>query len=207
MFQPHTTLRDAPALDTLIRGASDPSTFIPSTTSGAAPAYNKLDFSCDNFPSPTDRAVISPVSASDLRAKAAWGEEFALLGTKRVGGVLYDQVNFNGTTGWVRDSDTSDGWGALVRFRGGDHPTTLFSGPERPPVSYVGTSLDTRICPDTQYGFSRAGQTYVAQMRRSSDGGLWYQIDYNHRVAWVPADEVKVLATPQRRRPPHRGRG
>ena len=52
--------------------------------------------------------------------------------------------------------------------------------------------IDTRICPDTQYGFSRRGQTYVSQLSRRSQGRTWYQIDYNHRVAWVPADEVSV---------------
>jgi len=78
-----------------------------------------------------------------------------------------------------------------VRFRGGAHPTTVYSGPEYP-ASYIGNTLDTRICPDSKYGFSRAGQTYVAQMRRFSQGKMWYQIDYDHRVAWVPADEVKV---------------
>jgi hypothetical protein len=80
-----------------------------------------------------------------------------------------------------------------VRFRGGSHPTTLFSGPQDG-VDYLGTHKDTRICPDAKFGFSRAGQTYVAQVRRLSHGRTWYQIDYNHRVAWVPADEVKVSA-------------
>jgi hypothetical protein len=36
-------------------------------------------------------------------------------------------------------------------------------------------------------------------MRRSSQGRTWYQIDYNHRVAWVPADEVTVSASPPRK--------
>jgi hypothetical protein len=123
-----------PAPDTLVRGASDPSTFIPAAKEGDQPQFNKLDFSCDNFPwviVPNGPPVISEVSASDLRAKAAWGEEFALLGRKRVRGVLYDKIDFSGTVGWVRDSDTSDGWGALVRFRGGSHPATLFSGPDK----------------------------------------------------------------------------
>jgi N-acetyl-anhydromuramyl-L-alanine amidase AmpD len=184
-----------PALDTLVRGASDPSTYVPSPTLGDPPTYyNQLDFSCDNFPwaiVPNGSPVISAVSASDLRAKAASGEEFALLGRKRVGDVLYDKINFSGTVGWVRNSDTSDGWGALVQFRGGSHPTTLYSGPDSNPT-YVGNVIDTRICPDTMYGFSRAGQTYVSQLRRVENGQNWYQIDYNHRVAWVPADEVKV---------------
>ncbi len=142
---------------------------------------------------PNAPTVISQVSAGDLRAKAAWGEEFALLGRKRVRGVLYDRIDFNGTAGWVRDSDTSEGWGALLRFRGGSDPTTLFSGPEYP-TTYLGNTIDTRICPDGKYGFSRAGQTYVAQISRVSQGRTWYQIDYNHRVAWVPADEVTVSA-------------
>jgi hypothetical protein len=183
-----------PMLSTLVRGASDPSTYIPAAKLNDPPTYDKLDFSCDNFPwtiVPNSPDVISQVSASDLRAKAAWGEEFALLGTKRVRRVLYDKIDFNGTVGWVRDSDTSNGWGALVQFRGGDQATSLYSGPESS-VDYLGKTIDTQICPDTQYGFSRAGQTYVAQARRFSDGREWYQIDYNHRVAWVPADEVTV---------------
>ncbi len=185
-----------PVPDTLVRGASDPSTYVPSPKIGDPPEYNKLDFSCDYFPwaiVPNGPPVLSQVSASDLRAKAAWGEEFALLGRKRVHGVLYDKIDFSGTAGWVRNSDTSDGWGALVRFRPGSHPTTLFSGPDEHPT-YLGNMIDTRICPDTVLGFSRAGQTYVAQVRRFSHGQLWYQIDYNHRVAWVPADEMKVSA-------------
>jgi hypothetical protein len=183
-----------PALSTLVRGASDPSTFRPSPTIGDPPTYDHLDFSCDNFPwsiVPNAPAVLSQVSASDLRAKAASGQEFALLGRKRVHGVIYDKIDFGGTVGWVRQSDTSDGWGALVRFRGGNALTTLFSGPDYP-TTYLGNTLDTRICPDNQYGFSRSGQTYVARMERFSQGRMWYQIDYNHRVAWVPADEVTV---------------
>jgi N-acetylmuramoyl-L-alanine amidase len=192
---------DRPEPATLVRGASDPSTFIPSSKIGDPPTYDHLDFSCDNFPwsiVPNAPTVISQVSAGDLRAKAAWGEEFALLGRKRVRGVLYDRIDFNGTAGWVRDSDTSEGWGALLRFRGGSEPTTLFSGPEYP-TTYLGNTIDTRICPDGKYGFSRAGQTYVAQVSRVSQGRTWYQIDYNHRVAWVPADEVTVSAPGSRR--------
>jgi hypothetical protein len=93
----------------------------------------------------------------------------------------------------VRDSDTSNGWGAVVRFLAGTHPTTLYSGPDKNPT-YDGSVIDTQICPDTPYGFSRAGQTYVSQLRRVENGQTWYQIDYNHRVAWVPADEVQVSA-------------
>jgi N-acetylmuramoyl-L-alanine amidase len=185
-----------PATDTLLRGASNPASYVPSTKVGDAPEYDKLDFSCDNFPwaiVPNTSFVLSEVSASDLRAKAGWGEEFALLGRKRVDEVLYDKIDFSGTVGWVRNSDTRDGWGALVRFRGGSRPTTLFSGPDGNPT-YLDKPIDTRICPDTVNGFSRAGQTYVTQLRRRSHGQTWYQIDYNHRVAWVPADEVTVSA-------------
>jgi hypothetical protein len=183
-----------PEPGTLVRGASDPSTFVPSKTIGAPPTYNQRDFSCDNFPwslVPNAPTVLSAVAIGDLRAKAAWGQAFALLGAKKVDGVLYDRIDFSGTVGWVRNSDTSDGWGALVRFRGAPEPTTLFSGPEYP-ATYLDAPLDARICPDAQFGFSRAGQTYVARMTRVSQGKVWYQIDYNHRVAWVPADEVTV---------------
>jgi hypothetical protein len=185
-----------PAPDTLVRGASDPSTYVPAPKVGDPPQFNKLDFSCDNFPwavVPNGPPVISEVSASDLRAKAVWGEEFALLRRERIHGIVYDKIDFNGTAGWVRDSDTSDGWGALVRFRGGSHPTTLYSGPD-PSPTYLGKQIDTEICPDTVNGFSRAGQTYVSQVRRFSQGQEWYQIYYNHRVGWVPADEVTVSA-------------
>ena len=186
-----------PAPHTLVRGASNPSTYVPSPTLGDPPTfYNQLDFSCDNFPwviLPNGPPVLSIVSASDLRAKASWGDEFALLGRKRVHGVLYDKINFSGTVGWVRNSDTSNGWGALVRFRGGSDPTTVFSGPDRNPI-YLGKPIDARICPDMPYDFSRAGQTYVSQVRRIENGQTWYQIYYNHRVAWVPADEVTVSA-------------
>jgi hypothetical protein len=54
--------------------------------------------------------------------------------------------------------------------------------------------LDSRICADIEFGFSRSGQTYVSRLRRVSEGRTWYQIDYNHRVAWVPAEEVTVSA-------------
>jgi hypothetical protein len=185
-----------PDLNALVRGASDPRTYVPSSTIGDNPSYNRLDFSCDNFPwsiIPNTPAVLSSVAIGDLRAKSAWGQEFALLGRTRVRGLLYDRINFSGTAGWIRDSDTRDGWGALVRFRGGSHPTTLFSTPEYPGHTQ-GNTVDTRICPDTQYGFSRRGQTYVSQVTRRSQGRTWYQIDYNHRVGWVPADEVKVIA-------------
>jgi N-acetyl-anhydromuramyl-L-alanine amidase AmpD len=207
---------DRPDLDTLVRGASDPSTYVPPPPPPAPPGlgdtfpeegggevalalpktFNELDFSCDNFPGGlvTNSAHVQ-VSAADLRAKAAYGQQFALLDRKKVDGVFYDKIDFNGTAGWVRASETSDGWGALVRFRGGNSPTTLFSGPEYPAnYAFSPDPLDTRICPDNQYGFSRAGQTYVARVKRFSDGKEWYQIDYNHRVAWVPAGEVMVSA-------------
>src|SRR5262249_45980077 len=99
-----------PEPDTLVRGASDPSTYVPPPKVGDPPQFNKLDFSCDNFPwvtVPNGPPVISEVAASDLRAKAAWGEEFALLGTQKIGGIRYDKIDFNGTAGWVRDADTT----------------------------------------------------------------------------------------------------
>jgi N-acetyl-anhydromuramyl-L-alanine amidase AmpD len=185
-----------PVLGRLVRGASDPSTYVPSATIGADPTFSQRDFSCDSFPwsiIPNAPAVLSQVAIGDLRAKAAWGQEFALLGRARVGGVLYDKINFSGTVGWILDSDTSAGWGALVRFRGGSHPTTLFSAPADP-AHTLGRTLDTRICPDAQFGFSRRGQTYVARVARRVQGRMWYQIDYNHRVAWVPSDAVVVTA-------------
>jgi N-acetyl-anhydromuramyl-L-alanine amidase AmpD len=185
-----------PALNKLVRGASDPSTYVPAATIGANPSYNKLDFSCDNFPwsiIPNTPAVLSAVAIGDLRAKASWGEQFALLGQAKVGGVRYDKINFSGTTGWVRDSHTTSGWGALVRFRGGSRPTTLFSAPQYP-GDLQGFIIDTKICPDTRYGFSRRGETYVSTFSIRSQGRTWYEIDYNHRVGWVPAGEVTVSA-------------
>jgi N-acetyl-anhydromuramyl-L-alanine amidase AmpD len=188
--------RGRPALNTLVRGASDPSTYVPSSTPGENPRYNQPDWSCDNFPwaiVPNTPTVLSPVAISDLRAKAAWGQDFALLGRTRVGGSVYDRIDFNGTVGWIKDNQTRDGWGALVRFRGGGHPTTLFSAPVYPGYT-SGHMVDTRICPDAQFGFSRRGQTYVARAMRRVLGRLWFQIDYNHRVAWVPIDEASVRA-------------
>ena len=186
-----------PDLNVLVRGASDPSTYVPSPNPTEPPAhYNHKDWSCDNFPWAMvplqSGTVISPVASADERAKAAWGEEFALLGRRRVGEVLYDKINFSGTTGWIRDSLTSGGWGALLRFRGAPYATTLYSVPEYPGVDGPRKDIDTRICSDTAYGFSRGRQTYVSQLVRRSQGRTWYQIDYNHRVAWVPADEVSV---------------
>jgi hypothetical protein len=113
------------------------------------------------------------------------------LDRKWLRGVLYDKINFSGTVGWVRDSDTANGSGALVRFRGGSYPTTLYSGPNTNPT-YLGHGINAQICPDTRYGFSRAGQTYVTQIKQVWNGRTWYQIDYNHRIAWVPVNEVTV---------------
>ena len=186
--------RGRPDLGRLVRGASDPSTFVPSATIGANPSYNALDFSCDNFPwaiVPNTPTVLSAVAIGDLRAKAAWGEQFALLGRATVRGAVYDKINFSGTVGWVRDSDTRAGWGALVRFRGGSRPTSVFGTPQFPGIDQ-GKKVNTKICPDTQYGFSRRGQTYVSTFTLRSQGRSWYEIDYNHRVVWVPGNEVSV---------------
>ena len=204
-----------PALDTLVRGASDPSTYVPSDKIGDPPTYDKLDFSCDNFP-----WTIMPEHA---------GRDLAGLGRRppRQGGVGTGVRAAGHQAGrrsrcTTRSTSTGppDGSGTPTPATAGARwcdsaaaarPTTLFSGPEYP-TTYLGSSIDTRICPDAENGFSRAGQTYVAQVNRVSQGRTWYQIDYNHRVAWVPADEVKVLPSqaptrkpPTRKRPPGRG--
>jgi hypothetical protein len=36
------------------------------------------------------------------------------------------------------------------------------------------------------------GDKLASQLRRRVNGRTWYEIDYNHRVAWVPADEVSI---------------
>ena len=52
-------------------------------------------------------------------------------------------------------------------------------------------SASYAICPDARYGFSRAGQSYVAQnVYVDATGATWYEIYYNHRLAWVPGSEV-----------------
>lgn len=164
----------------LVLGASDPSTWTSPSS------YNTRDFSCDNLPDATQQTNGTWVedAHSDLRAKAEWGDSFALLGQQTVGGVTWDKIDFNGTAGWVRDSDTSNGSGVIVTFTGGSQPTTIYGQPT--------LSSSHAICSDTANGFSRAGQSYVSQYVYTdpSTGITWYQIFYNHRLAWVPASEV-----------------
>ncbi len=168
-----------PGGTTLVRGASDPGAWTSPN------AYNAVDFSCDNLPNATQNSGGTWVedTNSDLRAKAAYQEAFALLGQANVAGVTYDELNFNGVAGWVADGDTADGWGAIVTFSGA---TTLYG---RPKLSSV-----YAICGDAANGFSRAGQSYLSQnvYTDAATGITWYEIFYNHRVAWVPNSEVTV---------------
>lgn len=160
----------------LVRGASDPSTVVDAQT------YNARDFSCDTVPEGTVGAFADPRSTSfDLRAKADYGEVFALLGTYRApDGTAWDEIDFNGVAGWVRAAETADGWGAIVTF--GASATALYGNPG-----------GERICDDAANGFSRAGQSYVTQeVETDESGATWYAIDYNHHVAWVPAGEVTI---------------
>ena len=169
----------------LVLGASDPSTWTSPTT------FDARDFSCDNLPDPVPNldGTLTEDTSSDQRAKADCGGAFAVLDTfTDASGARWDKVDFNGVAGWIRDADTSGaagGAGVVVTFRGGSTPTTLFGKPI--------LSSTFAICPDAANGFSRAGQSYVAQVRFvDATGALWYQIAYNHRLAWVPAAEVSV---------------
>lgn len=168
-----------PGGSTLVRGASDPSTWTSPSS------YNVADFSCDNLPDATQNSsgTWTEDTNSDLRAKAEYQEAFALLGQTSVGGVTYDEIDFNGVSGWVKDSDTTNGWGAIVTFTGA---TTLYGWPSLSSV-YA-------ICPDASNGLNRSGQSYVAHTvyTDSATGITWYEIYYNHRVAWAPASEVSV---------------
>lgn len=169
-----------PGGNELVLGASDPATWTSPSS------YNARDFSCDNLPDATQNSqgTWTEDGNSDLRAKADWGDAFALIGQATAGGTVYDEINWNGTTGWIPDADTTAGWGVIVTFTGGSQPTTLYGQPT--------LSSGNAICPDSQYGFSRAGQAYVAQNEYTdpATGITWYQIFYNHRLAWVPASEV-----------------
>lgn len=175
-----TNVTTTPGGNTLVLGASDPATWTSPSS------YNARDFSCDNLPDATQdsQGTWTEDHNSDLRAKADWGNAFALIGRATVGGTVYDEINWNGTTGWIREADTTAGWGVIVTFTGGSQPTTLYGQPT--------LSSGHEICPDSQYGFSRAGQSYVAQnvYTDPATGITWYQIFYNHRLAWVPASEV-----------------
>ena len=168
-----------PGGSTLVRGASDPSTWTSPSS------YNASDFSCDNLPNATQNTsgVWTEDTNSDLRAKAEYQQAFALLGQASVGGVTYDEIDFNGVAGWVKDSDTADGWGAIVTL---GSTTTIYGQPT--------LSSAHAICDDASNGLNRAGQSYVSQniYTDPATGVTWYEIAYNHRVAWVPDSEVTV---------------
>jgi N-acetyl-anhydromuramyl-L-alanine amidase AmpD len=168
-----------PGGSTLVKGASDPSTWVTPSD------YNAADFSCDNLPDATQNSsgVWTEDTNSDLRAKSEYQQAFALLNQTTVNGVTYDEIDFNGTPGWVSASDTADSWGAIVTFGGS---TTVYGQPT--------LSSGHAICDDASNGFSRVGQSYVSQniYTDPASGITWYEIYYNHRIAWVPNSEVTV---------------
>lgn len=156
----------------LVLGSSDPGTWTSPTV------YDYRDFVCDNLPDVT--SAMGMDQFSDQRAKADWGEAFVRIGRRKVGGARYDRIWFNGVAGWVKHSETRAGWGVIVRFRSGSGP--LYGEPA--------LGAENQICP---LPVSRAGQSYVAQtVYRDGSGATWYEIYYNHRVAWVPASEVTI---------------
>jgi N-acetyl-anhydromuramyl-L-alanine amidase AmpD len=161
----------------LVLGASDPTTWTSPTE------YDQRDFICDNLPNVTSAMGLD--QNSDQRAKADWGEAFVKTASKRVEGVLYDRISFNGVQGWVKYRETSSGWGVIVKLH---RPATLYGKP-------ILAAAD-EVCPDMPVtGLpNRPGQSYVAQnvYRDTAAGITWYEIYYNHRVAWVPASEVTV---------------
>jgi hypothetical protein len=176
----YTGVYTQPGGSQLVLGASSPATWTSPSS------FNARDFSCDNLPDATQQANGTWIEDphSDLRAKADWGDAFALLDQQTVNGVTWDKIDFNGTPGWVRDSGTSNGWGVTVTFTGGSQPTDIYGQPT--------LSSSHVICSDSASGFSRAGQSYVSQhvYTDPATGITWYQIFYNHRLAWVPASEV-----------------
>lgn len=164
----------------LILGASDPSTWVSPSQ------YNTRDWSCDNLPDATQNAngTWTEDTNSDQRAKADYGEEVAVLATYTdASGVQWDKINFNGVVGWIHASDTASGTGSVVTF---GNTTKLYGSPI--------LSNGYTVCSDAANGFSRVGQSYVAQASytNASSGITWYEIFYNHRIAWAPASEVTV---------------
>ncbi|HEX8035023.1 MAG TPA: peptidoglycan recognition family protein, partial [Ktedonobacterales bacterium] len=170
----------------LIRGASDPSTWVSPSN------YNAADFSCDKLPDATQNAdgTWTEDTNSDTRAKVDYGEEVSVLGTytdtTTTPATVWDKIDFNGVTGWILDSETttSGATGAVVTFTGagGD---SMYGKPA--------LSSAAAICPESAGNTSRAGESYVAQTTYTdANGVLWYEIFYNHRAAWVPASEVTV---------------
>jgi N-acetyl-anhydromuramyl-L-alanine amidase AmpD len=175
-----TEVHQQPGGPALVLGASDPSSWTSAATFDAA------DFACDNVPGPGRDG--GPDRNADLRARAELGEAFALLARQRAAdGTVWDAVDFNGVTGYIRDEDTQDGDGTIVTFRGGGVPTTIHGRPD-PDSSFA-------ICGGPPGSSPRRGQSYVAQDAWvDGRGTAWYEISYNHRVAWVPAPEVAVQA-------------
>jgi hypothetical protein len=165
----------------LVLGASDPASWTSPTT------YDARDFACDNLPAPIPNGggTWSEDRNSDLRAKAEVGLAYARTGTYTDAvGVLWDRINFNGVSGWIRDSETMAGWGVMVTFKGGASPTTVYGKP----------ILTSVICSDATSLAQRSGQRYVAQAQRidASTGTVWYEIAYGHRLVWVPSSEVSI---------------
>lgn len=156
----------------LVLGASN-------ATSWRSPKeYNARDFVCDNVPEATTAGGMDQLS--DQRAKADWGEAFVRIASKKFRGVRFDRIWFNGVKGWVRHTRTTAGWGIIVTLKA---PGALYGKPVLGPSA--------QICP---LPANRAGQSYVAQ-NVYVDGTAhltWYEIYYNHRVAWVPAAAVTV---------------
>jgi len=164
--------------DELLLGASDPTTWTSPTV------YNVRDWICDNLPNVTSANGMDQLS--DQRAKADWGEAFVKIGkSRRIGGVLYDRIWFNGVRGWVKRRETSNGWGVIATFKTG---VTMYGKPI--------LAASNEICPDMPFELSqgRAGQSYVAQTTATDPASntLFYGIFYNHRLAWVPASEVTI---------------
>ena len=185
-----------PDLNTLVLGASDPRTFVPPETSAGTPTANVRDFVCDNYPAvifepdagPNGTSSNYPITASDLRAKADWGSTFVSDRTKRTRGVTYDRIWFNGTRGWIPRNLTVAGSGAVVTFKK-NGSTDVYSSPQESP--------DFATCSDEGLGYSRAGQSYVSQYQFTLAGQKWFALDYNHRLVYVPKDQVKVSTAGQ----------
>lgn len=180
-----------PNLNTLVLGASDPRTFVPPETPAGTPTANARDFVCDNYPAvvfepnagPNGTSSNFPITGSDLRAKADWGFTFVSDRTVRKHGVRYDRIWFNGTRGWIPRSMTVAGSGEVVTFKT-TGATKVYSSPQQSP--------DFATCGDEGLGYSRSGQSYVSRYQFTIAGRVWLALDYNHRLVYVPKDQVKV---------------
>ncbi len=168
--------------DQLVLGASDPSTWTSPTV------YSAFAFKCDNLPDVTSAGGMD--QNSDQRAKADYGEAFVRTATRKANGVRYDEIWFNGVPGWVKHSQTRDGWGVIVQLNRPSVPANLYGKPILdntnlicyPPSSHPAVPVGP------------VGQSYVAQVVYTDPtaGITWYGIFYNHRLAWVPASEVAI---------------